>query len=343
MNPLNVGIIGCGAIHGLHCDAAAGSALARLALVADIDERKAERSAKKYGCKYCTDYRELLADPDIDVVHICTPHYLHARMAVEAMRAGKHVLTEKPIAIKLSDAREMCRVSAETGRQLGVCFQNRYNSTSLKLKELLASGRPGRVLGARAFVTWHRSAEYYKEGAAWKGTWEKEGGGVLINQAIHTLDLLRWFIGEADKIKGSADTRLLGDVIEVEDTAEASILFENGAVALFYATNCYAANSPVEIEIICEKAVLKLSGDLTVSCEDGSTELIRQVNAATGEKDYWGCSHSVLIGDFYSSLTAGKRFSIDGYEGLKALEMVRSIYSSSKSGAFVKPGGLADG
>lgn len=335
MKKFGAAIIGCGAIHKLHADAISNSPHSTLIAVCDIDAEKAKAAASQYGSHYYTDYMEMLENKEIDVVHICTPHYLHAPMAIDAMRKGKHVLTEKPIAINLDDAGEMIRVSGETARTLGVCFQNRYNTTSIKIKEMLMSGKSGRILGIRAFVTWHRDEKYYASGD-WRGSWEKEGGGVLINQSIHTLDLVQWFMGDIDRIKGSWDIRLLKGCIEVEDTAEATIIFKNGATGLFYATNCYAADAPVEIEIVCENMLLRLSGDLTVKYKDKEAEHFHDVDSKTGGKSYWGCGHAALIEDYYSKLLNGEKFCIGGREAITALKMIHAIYESSRTGEYIK-------
>lgn len=334
MDKMNSAIVGCGAIFSNHADAVAASDRAKLYAVCDRNVERARAASEKYGCRYYSDYQQLLRDEQVKVIHICTPHYLHAPMAIEAMRSGRHVLTEKPMAIRSHDAEEMIRVSKETGKILGVCFQNRYNSTSLKIKELLKSGETGGVMGVKATVTWHRDEKYYTE-SGWRGTWEKEGGGVLINQSIHTLDLLQWFMGEVDAIKGNVDIRLLENVIEVEDTADALIKFKNGTHALFFASNCYAANAPVEIELICEKAVIRLSEGLTVKYADGKTETYTEKDAATGAKAYWGSSHKALIDDFYDCLVEGKKFSVPGMQGITALKMIEAIYASSKNGEYI--------
>ncbi len=334
MRVYKAAIIGCGVIHSLHADALANYPHAELKAVVDIDSKKSETMARRYGCKALTDYRDALADPEIDVVHICTPHYLHAPMAIEAMKAGKHVLTEKPMAISVEDCLKMTGVSMETRRQLGVCFQNRYNTTSRYIKTLLESGKAGRILAAKASVTWFRGQDYYG-GAHWRGTWAQEGGGVLINQSIHTLDLLRWFAGKAVRIKGNTDTRFLEGIIEVEDTAEASILFENGTRAFFFATNGYA-DVPVELQLVCENAVMTLSGDLTVKYKSGESEVITDVHPRTGEKAYYGTGHTALIEDFYDSLLGGKPFAVDGSQGIETIRLIHALYRSSESGAWVE-------
>lgn len=330
-----IGIIGCGAIHSIHADAIMKNPKTKLAAVCDIDEDKAKKASILYGCDYFTDFNKLLSQDNIDAVHICTPHYLHAPMSIAAMRAGKHVLTEKPMAISTADAEEMIKVSEQTGKRLGICFQNRFNTTSERIKELLESGELGKIMGGKAFVTWHRDESYYKSGE-WRGTWEKEGGGVLINQAIHTLDLLQWFIGDVERIKASVDTRLLKDIIEVEDTAEATLFFKNGTSALFYATNSYCTDSPIEIELVCEKAIIKLVEELTIKYSDGRVAQFTDSDKASGEKAYWGCSHKVLIEDFYDCLENGKNFTIDGKQGIKAVKTIQAIYASDKKREYIK-------
>lgn len=334
MKILNTAIIGCGTIFGNHAEAVAALGTSRLYAVCDEDRKKAEEAAQRFDCRCFTDYREMLKDENIDVVHICTPHYLHAPMAVEAMRRGKHVLTEKPVSVCVGQALEMNRVSKETGKVLGVCFQNRYNSTSLRIKEILLSGNAGRILGAKAIVTWNRQAAYYT-GSSWRGSREKEGGGVLINQAIHTLDLIQWFMGEVDSLKAHVDTRLLKGIIEVEDTADATITFKNGSSCIFYATNNYMADSPIELEIICEKAVISLRNKLTVTYSDGAVEQVAEIDSGSGEKAYWGCSHKHLIRDFHEKLREGREFELTGEQGIKTIEIIEAIYKSSETGTRV--------
>lgn len=327
---LNAAIIGCGTIYKNHAEAVTALDNVRLYAVCDIDAQKAQQASAQYGCSFYTDYHELLRDENIDVVHICTPHYLHATMAIEAMKNGIHVLTEKPIATSVEDALSMVTAAQETGMSLGVCFQNRYNATSQRIKEILHPDISGAILGAKALVTWHRDEKYYSE-SSWRGSLEKEGGGVLINQSIHTIDLIQWFMGRMTAVKAHVDTRLLQGIIEVEDTADATFLFENGSSCVFYATNNYAANSPIEIEIVCERAVITLRDKLIISYADGKTEVVEENDKATGSKAYWGCSHEALIRDFYDALQLNRPFAVDGLEGIKAIEIIKAIYKSSES------------
>lgn len=342
MTTLGAAIIGCGAIYPLHAKTV--SALDGVSLKAFVDprEERAARAAGEYGGEVLTDYREILERDDIQVVHLCTPHYLHAPMAVEFLEAGKHVLTEKPMGETLEAADRMIaaadRSAARGGGQLGVCFQNRYNEASVIIKRTIDSGELGRVICMKGVVTWHRTADYYTS-SGWRGSWETEGGGVLINQTIHTLDLIQWFGGQIASVKGSVSTDVLEGVIEVEDTAHACIEFTNGARAVYYATNAYLTNSPVEIEIVCERGTLIQRRESLYLLRDGEeTLLCEPAFNETGGKSYWGASHGLLIRDYYDCVREGRPFGIDGRTGRNGLWLVKSIYESSRLGQKVPYG-----
>lgn len=336
MKKLNAAIIGCGAIHQIHADAIQSSEHAQLYAVADIDEQKASKAGSQYHCKYYTDYKVMLENENIDVVHICTPHYLHAPMAVDAVKAGKHVLVEKPVALNVQQALHMLEEVKKHDRFVAVSFQNRYNNTSVKVKEILDSGQLGKILGIKGIVTWHRDVPYYTE-SGWRGRFETEGGGVLINQAIHTLDLMQWFGGEVEAIKGHVDTRVLDQVIEVEDTADATLYFKDGAVGVFYATNCHTTNSPVEIEIHCEKGTLRIVDGELLMLQDGRKECIASDHHNGAYKDYWGTSHKKLIDHFYQCiLEQDEEDYITAEQGIEALKLLKGIYDSSSKGEKMK-------
>ncbi|MNN61064.1 hypothetical protein D3C81_1762810 [compost metagenome] len=181
----------------------------------------------------------------------------------------------------------------------------------------------------KGIVTWTRSETYYTE-SSWRGKWKTEGGGVLINQTIHTLDLLQWFGGEITSVKGSVTTDVLDGVIEVEDTAHACINFENNVRGLFYGTNAYLANSPVELELVFQQGTLLLRRDCLYLWKDGQETLLCEPFSSNAEgKSYWGTSHSRLIHDFYNHVSEGRKFWLDGVEGIKALKLIAGIYRSS--------------
>ncbi|UQZ36624.1 gfo/Idh/MocA family oxidoreductase [Paenibacillus sp. PK3_47] len=326
---LGAAIIGCGAIYSLHAKAIAGMEGVRLMAVADTDHAAAERAAREYTCEAVKDYRELLDRDDIQVIHLCTPHDLHARMGIEFLRAGKHVLTEKPMAHDMPSARQFLEAAQHSTSQLGIVFQNRYNDASIRIKETIDSGILGALHCMKGIVTWHRSEAYYTD-SSWRGKWSTEGGGVLINQAIHTLDLLQWFGGELASVQGSVTTDALDRVIEVEDTAHACLNFKNKVRGLFYATNAYLVNSPVELELVFEKGALHQRRDRLYLWKDGQeTLLCEPYEVSSNGKAYWGSGHQKLIRDYYNHLRDGKKFWLDGAEGIKALQMIEAIYSSS--------------
>lgn len=323
---LNAAIIGCGSIAPLHAGAISANDKSVLFAAADIEVSRAEEFRNQYGCLAFGDYREMLKISEIDVVHICTPHYLHTGMILDCLAAGKHVLTEKPLCISENELREITNVACKYSKKIGVCFQNRYRKTSEIIKEYLASGRGGDVKGAKAIVTWNREGEYYTS-SPWKGRKSTEGGGFLINQAIHTIDLLCWFLGDVQSVEGSLSTRLIAGVIEVENSVEGIIRFAGGVNALLYATGCYCADSPVEIEIICEKAVLRQDNGLCIR-ENGAPErwFTDNEEAQPGGKAYWGNCHGALIDDFYDAVLTGRDFAIDWREGAKAAGVVFDFY-----------------
>ena len=176
--------------------------------------------------------------------------------------------------------------------KIAVCFQNRYNATSQAMAALLASGELGSVLGGSATVCWHRPPAYYQS-RPWRGQVDRSGGGVLINQAIHSVDLLQWLLGEVRDVRGRASRLALGDV-EVEDTAQIVLDHEGGARSVFFATNANATDSPVTLEIVTEAAELFLRRDLTVRYADGRVEVVEERQAASSGRAYWGVSHRLL-------------------------------------------------
>lgn len=330
---LRAAIIGCGSIYTMHADAIAANENAELVAVCDIEPERAQNASKKYGGVVYTDYKEMLKNPDIDVVHITTPHYLHPQMAIDAVNAGKDVLCEKPAAIHLEDAYKMQAAAANTGKTIAICFQNRFNTTSEIMHSLISSGEAGKVLGSNATVIWNRNADYYNSGA-WRGKWETEGGGILVNQSIHTLDLQAWLTGMPKELKATSFTSILEDIIEVEDTATAVFRYEDSAMrGVFFATNCSIYDAPVQLDIICENMKMRLDSCLTITRNDGNIEISEDLTLS-GEKSYWGCGHAMLINNLFDCLIAGDKFAIDIVEATKSIALIDAIYHSSKSGKF---------
>ncbi len=334
MDTINAAIIGCGNIHHTHAVVLRELEGVHLAAVCDNRPEQAQASAEANGCAMFTDYRELLKDPDIDAVHICTPHYLHGQMAIDALKAGKYVLVEKPMACSPAEARQMIEEDRrQGGGRLCVVLQNRYNEASRMLKSIVDSGQFGRLLALRGLVAWHRDEAYYADG--WHGKKIYSCGGVMINQAIHTLDLLQWIGGGAASIKGCVSTDSLMGMIDVEDTAHMRIVMKNGIPAVLYATVAYAANAPVEIEAVLEETVILMKGDRLYNTTGGFEVLCDSQGYAIGGRDYWGSGHLAQIMDFYHCISEGEPFYIDGEQGIEAVKLVHGLYQSSEVGRVV--------
>lgn len=329
---MKAAVIGCGNVSVMHFNALKSNPDTEIVAVADIKPERANQKAEEFGAKAYYDFDELIEKEEIDCVHICTPHYLHTPMAVKALKKGINVLLEKPCSVSIKEIKELRLAQAESGKQLGICFQNRYNACVREAKRIIDSGEYGKVKSVRAFVTWNRGEKYYSDD--WHGTLDKECGGVLINQAIHTMDLVQYLGGECQNVTAHISNDSLKGIIEVEDTANALLELKNGVTAVFYATLAYAENSDVFIEISLENGKLRLEGEKLYSFDgDGkSTEISEKSDTVYHGRRYWGSGHSALINDYYYCLKTGNKFKIDAIEGGKAAMIVAACYESSKSG-----------
>lgn len=328
---MKTAVIGCGNISVCHFAALEKIEDVTISAVVDIKKDRTDKAAEKYGCKAYTDYTEMLEKEKPDCVHICTPHYLHPEMAAEALKRGVNVLSEKPCAIDLAGLERIKEALSKSTAQYGVCFQNRYNESVILAKKLLEQGEYGKILCARASVHWQREEEYYSDD--WHGRKDKEGGGALLTQAIHTFDLLRYLLGEDIKyVLGHALNEKFSS-IEVEDTINARIETKNGIIAVFDATVGAGIDHPVMIDIVCENASLRIEGNNVYCVKDGNFERLTFDTADNFEgKKYWGKGHESLISDFYDSIKNGRHFSIDFSVGEKTIREILSVYHSSETG-----------
>lgn len=329
MAELRSAIVGCGGIAQVHARALSEMPEAELIAFADVIPERAETMAGKYGGRAYSSLDELLDHEKIDVLHICTPHYLHTPMARQAAELDINVFTEKPPVIDRQQWTEFKQLGDKV--RVGICFQNRYNGSTRALKDLLSTGEPGKVLGSRGFVTWRRDAPYYTE-SGWRGALSTEGGGALINQAIHTLDLMAYFLGPGQVLGASLSNRHLKGIIEVEDTLEAALDFGD-ARGLFYAATAYSLDAPIIFELACENATLRLEGErFTRIWRDGRMEQedYTAPDPTVPGKSYWGSSHRRCIEDFYRCVMSGERFPNDIPGVSDTIELMLSVYEAAR-------------
>ncbi|HIZ35526.1 MAG TPA: Gfo/Idh/MocA family oxidoreductase [Candidatus Ruania gallistercoris] len=328
--PARAAIVGCGDISSIHVDALQRLEIPVVGVCDQVPER-AEQVAATLGVPAFTDHTELLQRTSPDVVHVCTPHAEHLPVARDVLDGEAHLLVEKPLAATLAQAEELvaaAEAARRRGVRTGVVLQNRYNPPNRRLHELVHTGALGEVLAAKADVNWHRTADYYRA-RPWRGTWSGAGGGVMMNQAIHTLDLLLWLLGPAEEVRGHADTYALAEVIEVEDTAEFVISHASGARSTLFATNAYPLNAPVTVTVHATEATAVVSGDLTVTWTDGRTETVAPAVPGSVGRSYWGDSHRLLIEDFYARLEESEPFWIDPAAGLAPVAAIAAVYDAS--------------
>lgn len=320
-------IVGLGDISALHLAAIQASPSIELVAVCDVDPVRLRAVSEAFGVPGFADHRALLAAIRPDVVHVTTPHNQHAPVALDALAAGSNVLTEKPVAHTVAAAEELLERAKLASGKIGVVLQNRYNPTSVALREVLTSGRLGRIHGARAAVWWSRPADYYTR-APWRGQWQQSGGGVLINQAIHTLDLLLWLLGPASEVHGVAANTVHPNV-EVEDAATIVLKHAGGASSTLFATNTHHTNDDVELIIDGEFGRAQLKGGRAELITAEGTELLATDAQDSGERSYWGKGHELLIADFHARLTDPEPFWIDLASGIAPLRVLREVYRQS--------------
>ncbi len=285
----NVCIVGYGSIGVIHEYALSCAKNARLYAVCDIDVDKL-KSAPDNLVKY-SNFEQVLYDANIDCIHICTPHYLHFDMAKNALEHGKFVVLEKPAVMRKEELEKLLHLDGK--ENIAMVFQNRLNPCAVKLKKMINDGSLGRVISAKVVLTWHRDADYYARDY-WRGKLSTEGGGVMINQAIHTLDLIGYVTGDFKSAKARIMNFSIPE-IEVEDTCCAYLKLENGVNCILFVTNAYGCDDNPEIEIVTEKSKILYSAEkLTV---DGN--VVEQDISPKIGKECWGSGHKKLIENLY--------------------------------------------
>jgi UDP-N-acetyl-2-amino-2-deoxyglucuronate dehydrogenase len=330
---LKVAVIGLGTISHIHIPAINANPNAELVAVCDIDEAL---SNSVPGTNFYNNYEVMLEKEDLDCVHICLPHYLHHPVTKTCVEKGVHVFLEKPLGLNTEEGLALVKLEEENRDiKIGVCLQNRNNESFEKLQEIISSGEYGPILGVKGLVAWFRSKEYY-DSRPWRGKWKYAGGGVMINQALHTLDLMHLVGGEIESIRGSVD-QLLDYNIEVEDTASAHIQFKNGAKGLFFATNANADNSSVELEVLFEKERLLIKDSILIRVtEAGEKEELMEDAKLPGSKHYYGASHAKTIDQFYSAIMKDSQNYIHAKDALASIAIIDAIHLSSEKKQPIK-------
>jgi UDP-N-acetyl-2-amino-2-deoxyglucuronate dehydrogenase len=340
------GIIGSGMISRFHARAIADVPDATLVGCVSRTAESAERFAAEHGCKAYESLGAMLADDAISVVTITTPSGSHMEPAVAAARAGKHVLVEKPLEVTLKRCDRIIAECEDHGVQLATIFQSRFHDASRRLKRAIDEGRFGRLTVGDAYVKWFRSQEYY-DSRAWRGTWAQDGGGALMNQGIHTVDLLMWLMGPVIEIQALTAT-LAHQRIEVEDTAVAALRFANGALGVIEAATSVYPGFLKRLEIhgtggtvVLEEEDLKAWDFAKHSRGDELIldEMKKHKSGGGGASDPAAIGHhghALAFRDFLDALREGRPPAVDGREGRRSVEIILGVYKSAESGKAVR-------
>lgn len=336
-HPFRIALVGCGRISANHFDAIARVDGLELVAVCDVVEARARAAGERTGVPHFTSYERMLQEAACDVVVIATPSGLHPQHGVLAARAGKHVVSEKPMAISLAAADELVKVCDDAGVHLFVVKQNRLNATVQLLKRAIDRGRFGRIYMANATVRWSRPQEYYDQ-ASWRGTWEFDGGAFM-NQASHYVDLMHWLVGPVEGVM--AKTATMARRIEAEDSGAAVLKFRSGAIGVIEVTVLtFPKNYEGSITILGEKGTVKVGGTAVNRIEhwqfadyDDDDKLVEA--ASTNPPSVYGHGHEAYYRNVLQVLRGEAVPDTDGRGGRKSLELILGIYESAKTGREV--------
>lgn len=338
---IGFGIIGCGMIAGFHAKAISGLRGAKLVGCYDMVVPSVDYFAKKFNCRGYYHFDQFLDNKDIQVVTVCTPSGVHMEVAVPAAEAGKHVIVEKPLEITLERCDRIISACEKAGVQLATIFPSRFHKNAQLVKQAIEQERFGRLTLGDAYVKWYRTQEYYDSGA-WRGTWEFDGGGALMNQGIHSVDLLLWFMGPIAEITACTAT-LAHERIEVEDVAVAALRFANGALGTIEASTAVYPGFLKRIEIHgSEGSAVIEEENLTTWQFVRSTSRDRKIQEAMAKRTRTGGGaadpaaigyhgHRALFKDFIDALASGRKPLIDGYEGRRSVEAILAIYKAAET------------
>ncbi len=341
MDPLGIGLVGCGRISIRHVQSIAEIPEVRLVAVADIIPARTRRAAQDTGADCYDDYSRMLARRDIDIVDICTPSGLHAEMAVQALQAGKHALVEKPMALTLRDADRMIAAARAANKKLCIVLQNRYNPPMQDLRRVVDEGRLGRLLLGNATVRWYRPQEYYEDG--WHGTLAMDGGA-LMNQCIHHIDALQWLMGDVASV--FAFTGTLAHQMEAEDTGVVAVRFASGALgSIEGSTVTYPENLEGSVAIFGERGSVKVGGtalNRKVFWKiEGQVqhEVDLLVRDQVDPPSVYGTSHKAVFADMIGAIREDREPRTNAAQARKSVALVLAIYESARQGCPVHVAG----
>lgn len=336
------GIVGCGTIAPVFAQAIARLDNARLAAVCDVAPERARALADQFGAQWHDDYDALLRRGDVHVVCVLTWSGKHAEMGIAAAQAGKHVVTTKPIDVTLEKIDRLIDACRERGLKLAAVHQLRSAAPFVRLKRAIEQGRLGRLRFGNVFIPWSRTQQYY-DSAAWRGTWQWDGGGALMNQGVHMVDILQWLMGPVAQVQAYADT--LAHQIEVEDAAVAALRFQSGALGLILGSTAVYKGLPPRLEVFGASGNVVIEGDYVVRWQLGAEEEIASfAGSALGATDpQAGLAEAVgghveQLADFLAAIEEDREPMISGEEARKAVALILAIYESARTGRPAKPG-----
>ena len=340
MNKLKIGIIGCGVIANIHAEAIRESSNAELHSVFSRNEENTKRCGEKHNVKWFTDWDKFISDTDLDIVSICSPSGNHLDYGEKAAAAGKHVIVEKPIEVTLERANRLIEKCKSNNVKLAVIYQSRFIPDIIKVKESIDNNEIGNIFMGDAQIKWYRDQNYYDSGV-WRGTFKLDGGGVLINQGIHTIDLLQWFMGDVDTITGHIGT-FTHENIEGEDSAVAVLKFKSGAIAVIEGSTSIQPAQPRKIELHGKNGSIEIIDNdvkITIAGNEEESSLENETKTTGGDSPLAGFSnepHQKQFEAIVDAINSDLEPPVSGSDSLKSLAIVLAIYESSKSGSPIK-------
>jgi UDP-N-acetyl-2-amino-2-deoxyglucuronate dehydrogenase len=327
-------IVGCGRIAQRHAEHI--SKRGQLVAVCDVVEDKAQQLANTYGAKAYTSYADMLAnETSIDVIAVCSPNGLHAQHSIEGLKAGFHVLCEKPMGLSVKECGEMIQAAERANKRLFAIKQNRYNPPVAAVKEIIDAGKLGKVLSVQLSCFWNRNTDYYAN--SWKGTKDLDGG-TLYTQFSHFIDLLYWLIGDVEDVAAYMGNFAHEGIIEFEDTGVVILKFTNGAIGTVnYTVNSFDKNMEGSLTIFGEKGTVKIGGQYLNELEyqqiqDFRIENLPEGNKANNYGNYTGSmsNHDKVYDNLIDVLTHNAPITTSSYEGMKTVEIIEKIYRAAK-------------